>query len=77
MTTITRKEPGKMRNSDTIPGIGKEVLFIPKRPDRLYGRLSRLLRGTGRSLCCSKTGGRDAFVYCPVRETETKSNAIV
>jgi hypothetical protein len=55
--TIIRQKPGKLRKSDSIFGIGKGVLSTPKLPDRLYGPLSRLSRGTGRSFCCSKTTG--------------------
>jgi len=57
MMTKTKQEPGKLRNNDSIPGIGKGVLSIPKRPDRLYGPLSCLLSGTGRSFYSSKTAG--------------------
>jgi len=46
--TITRQQTGKLRINGSFPGIGKGVLSIPKRPDRLYGPLSRLSRGTGR-----------------------------
>jgi len=55
MMTITRQQAGKLRNSDSISGIGKVVLSTPKRPDGLYAPLCRLLRGTGRSFCCTKT----------------------
>jgi hypothetical protein len=52
--TITRQQAGKLRNIDSIPGIGKGVLSTPKRPDRLYCPLSCLRSGRSRSSCCSK-----------------------
>jgi len=54
---ISRQQPGKLNNSDSIPGISKGVLSNVRRPDRLLGPLSRLSRSTGRSFCCSKTTG--------------------
>jgi hypothetical protein len=57
MMKIIRQKAGKLRNSDSIPGIGKGVLSNPKRPDQLYGPLSSLPRGTESPFCCSKTAG--------------------
>jgi len=48
---IIRQKAGKLKKSDTIPGIGKGVLSNIKRPDRLYGPLSCLSKATGRSFC--------------------------
>jgi hypothetical protein len=62
MMTITRQQAGKLRNSDSIPGISKAVLSTPKRPDGQYAPLCRLSRGTGRSFCCSKTAGTWRFL---------------
>ena len=33
MMTITRQQARKLKNSDSIPGIGKGVLSTPKGPD--------------------------------------------
>jgi hypothetical protein len=52
-----RQQAGKLRNSDSIPGIGKGVLSTPKHPGRLYGPLSRISRGTGRLSCYSRMAG--------------------
>jgi hypothetical protein len=54
---MTRQQAGKQRNSDSIPGTDKGVLSTPKRPDLLYGSLSRISSGKGRAFCCSKTAG--------------------
>jgi hypothetical protein len=57
MMAIIRQLAGKLRNSDSIPGIGKGVLSTPKRQDRLYTPVRRLSRGKERSFCCSKRAG--------------------
>jgi len=49
MMAITRQTAGKLRNSDSNPGIGKGVLSTPEHPYRHYDPLSSLSRGTGRS----------------------------
>jgi len=41
MMTIITQQAGKLRKSDSIPGIGKGVLPKPKRPHRFYGPLCR------------------------------------
>jgi len=66
LMTITNQEPGELRNRDSFPGRGMGNLSTRKRPDRLHGPLSRLSKGTGRSLSCIKRLGCDAVVYCPV-----------
>jgi hypothetical protein len=62
MMTITRQQAGKLRKSDSIPGIGKTALSTPKRPDGMYAPLCLLSRGTGRPFCCSKTAGTLHFL---------------
>ena len=64
--TITRQHSGKLRKDDSIPAIGKGVLSTPKRLDRLYGPLSRLLRGKRSHLVAVQRPGVDAVVCCPV-----------
>ena len=57
MMTIIKQQSGKLRNSDSIPDIGKGVLPTPKRPHRFFGQLCRFSRCTERSFCSSKTVG--------------------
>ena len=49
---------GKLRKSDSNPGIGKGVLYTSKCPDLLYGPEDHCV--------AVKRPGYDAVIYCPI-----------
>jgi hypothetical protein len=61
LMTTTGQEPGKQRRTDSIPCIGKGVLYTHLPPDRFDGPLSSLSKGTGRLWCYSKTAAARSF----------------
>ena len=73
---MTGQQAGKLRKSDSIPGIGKGVYLHQSVQIASMAHSSAYQGVQEVHSVAVKWPGRDT-VYCPVRETEKKSSAIV